>query len=548
VPQDQRSQARLVSKPFFNAVELSHFSLGLILPSEMEQLARVFGRYKKPIRLSFKKTKKLTVEDMKHLTAITQLTAFSTACEVDGSTLVCLTNLLSLHVPIVTSATLQQLSKLTHIQAQLVGDGDEKIDLSQLKSFDILDTRKSGPNWTCRNVTSMTYRSKAIPPEWLEKFKHLQVLKLECATTSLLRCQWPSGLPHLTSLSLGRIFLENINDVPWHQLQSLSLSYSGQTIDIAPLKQIALCTNLTSLNLHPINHQQIIDTINLSDLKQLGSMKVIIGQPIAYGSAIKLFRQSNKESMKNLHATIYRYDGSESLTEIGEMTNLESLKLNVQQSDLTDFSPLTSLTNLTSLVLTCSHCKGLDYITNMTKLNEIVIDCTRDNCAIDTLHASVFENLTRLMVSKVVKVLDIRGATRLQVLHFNSFNPESTLDFTLEEMQSLKEIEFGCLSQKISWNELAKLTALESIKTESFNEDESILVLRDLTRLTQLSNNMSLFNSSRKYFDLNDVAHLTRLQLVIIKVPPSSDTNKQVHSLNVNLPRLMELQVKLDFK
>jgi hypothetical protein len=314
------------------------------------------------------------------------------------------------------------------------------------------------------------------------------------------------------------------------------------------LKQIALCTNLTSLNLHPINHQQIIDTINLSDLKQLGSMKVIIGQPIAYGSAIKLFRQSNKESMKNLHATIYRYDGSESLTEIGEMTNLESLKLNVQQSDLTDFSPLTSLTNLTSLVLTCSHCKGLDYITNMTKLNEIVIDCTRDNCAIDTLHASVFENLTRLMVSKVVKVLDIRGATRLQVLHFNSFNPESTLDFTLEEMQSLKEIEFGCLSQKISWNELAKLTALESIKTESFNEDESILVLRDLTRLTQLSNNMSLFNSSRKYFDLNDVAHLTRLQLVIIKVPPSSDTNKQVHSLNVNLPRLMELQVKLDFK
>jgi hypothetical protein len=98
VPQDHRSQARLVSKPFFNAVELSHFSLGLILPSEMEQLARVFGRYKKPIRLSFKKTKKLTVEDMKHLTAITQLTAFSTACEVDGSTLVCLTNLLSLHV------------------------------------------------------------------------------------------------------------------------------------------------------------------------------------------------------------------------------------------------------------------------------------------------------------------------------------------------------------------------------------------------------------------------------------------------------------------
>jgi hypothetical protein len=533
--EDQFSNVRLVSKLFFDIVGLSHFNLGVTLSSEMEQLARVFGRYQGPLGLSFKKPEKLTAADLKHLTALTQLTSLSMKKHIEDSTLKYLTNLVSLDMldtQNITTSTLQSLSKLTHLRAQIVRDADVDVDvaLNQLESLNITST-KDWPNLRCDNLTSLTATSSSIvPQEWLAHFTRLKVLCL-ANTERLNSCviRVPTDLcANLTSLMLNKVSIENKIDIPWHQLKVLSLNAPPHFMDPSALRQISKCSNLASLRIIAVNNQALVDAIDVNNLKLLESFTLLVGGAAPFGSVRNLLPQLNKDTLKELQTSIW-HDHSDCLEEISKMTNLESLKLRLNkpsaQHDDVDTSPLMTLTKLTTLELTNHEGFGLENLTNLTRLNDLKIHDNDQKHTLETLHLSSFNNLTSLDIVRKVKVLKIRGATQLQRLCFEATRPpESDVEFDPEQMVCLKEISI-LSSRSIPWTDFAKCTALERIAIETFELDDSILALQSLKHLTRLANfQPGFFHTRCRHFDVNYLTSLTQLQSIDIVEPSGKCT------------------------
>eukprot|EP00029_Vermamoeba_vermiformis_P002463 TRINITY_DN12834_c0_g1_i1.p1 TRINITY_DN12834_c0_g1~~TRINITY_DN12834_c0_g1_i1.p1 ORF type:complete len:584 (+),score=44.52 TRINITY_DN12834_c0_g1_i1:423-2174(+) len=513
--EDQRSNVRLASRWFFDIVGSHQFDIGLVFPSEMEQLARVFGRDQKPLGLTFNKPQKLSPEDMRHLSTLTQITLLHTEGDIKGSTLIPLTDLASLEVANVTTTTLQHLSKLTHLHARITSDATDSAKLSNLASLELITSSSEWPNITCHNVTCLTLEYHGGTDDLLSN-----------APTKTTNYQLPTTMCHsITSLSLYHVLIENKNDVLWHQLKSLSLDMPSRFMDISALHHIAKCTNLTSLNVHCLSRQDMVDAINVYELKQLQSFTLLIGGRPPFGSVKNILLQLNKDTLKTLQTIIW-HDHQECITEISKMTELESLQLYVhhlsEQYETDDVSLLMTMTRLASLRLSTGRSKGLDKVTKLTDLHTLAVTYNNQDQTLDTLCLSALSNLTDLVVTDLVKVLDIRGATKLQCLTFNPpHKSESALEWSPDELGNLKEISIGVLSKLIPWIDLVKCTKLENINMDSFvDTDDSILVLQNLKRLTRLGHCDVYYNKAPcSHFNVDHLTRLSRLQRIELRVP-----------------------------
>lgn len=312
VPEDYRSNLFLVCRFIYNNFGRTQYNIGLIFPEEMTELARVVGQNKKQIGLKFVKPHKIKAADMKCLKTITQLRSLYIDGEVDGSTLVQLSHLVSLHVIHVTVSTLHHLSRLTHLCATISGDEDLTPNLSNLLSLEFINKTKHWPKMTCHNVSSLTVRSdlnheSRVPTEWLAQFKSIQqlTLKKEIPKT-LLKCVLPVDLAqHVTSLTLHQASIDSESDIPWHQLRHLSIEYIYCSFDHSTfypsvMQHISDCTSLTSLNLNLPFQDYDLNVIDLQKLKDLQSFTLTTG-----GQAVRnLLSSLHKDSLKTLHAVV----------------------------------------------------------------------------------------------------------------------------------------------------------------------------------------------------------------------------------------------------
>ena len=538
VPKEElRSHVRLVSRLFFDIVGQRNFDLGLIMPSEMEQVIRVFGRYNNAIGLSFNKLQKLSFEDMNQLTGLTHLTSLRAKENICNSTLVHLTTLEELEVPQIDITTLQQLSKLTSLQAKINVSDTSNWNGDQLKSFDLINRSDNWSNMTCRNVTSLTLRSKLDPPvEWLEQFKQLNSLTVDNLGTqsddlfaevdARIGCLLPPKLcNNLTSLSLGCAFLKNKSTFPWHQLMSLSMALTPELMDSTLLYYVPQCTNLTSLCISAtsICNKDLLKSLAIDGLKLQCLTLLISGRP-PFGCVLDVLRQAQKETLRALDVTIW-HEHQKCIAEISYMTNLESLKLCVRRAPPTfeadDVSPLMTLTQLTTLVLMADNCRGLENITKLTTLNDLVLPSAKHSSSLNTFNLSTFMNLTRLVLENIATNIYLRGPNRLKKLALDSsLNTESAVELVPEDMDFLKEILIGTLSTPIPWIDLSKCTALDTIVCDTFETGDSVAALEKLKRLTRLGNYDLFWSPQCMHFNVRYLTGLTRLQSVELIVPP----------------------------
>ncbi len=543
--EDQRSSVRLVSRTFFNIVGWSQFNIGVIVPSEVEQFVRVFGRYQKPIGLTFnkpniehalnvggstlKKTQKLGSDDIRRILALTQLTSLHIDSAIDSSILTQLSNLVSLKVGengVVTMSALHHLSKLTSLEAELTGDVADTALLSKLMTLHLTNKNNSWSNLTCPNVTFLTIQSPTSPPqEWLAKFKPKTVnIQNVNRFTASPHLYVPTGSwDHLTSLSVDHISIQNKDEVPWHQLKQLSLNFTRKSMDSSALTHVSKCTSLTSLNVTAVTNQDMVDSVDVREMKHLRAFTMLIGGFPPFGSVKNLLQQFNKDTLRSLWVTVY-HDHEDCFIEISKMTKLERLNLYVRNTTLDyepyDLSVLMTLTQLTSLMLRLGRYIGLKNLSNMTKLNSLRITRESPDHPLDKLSLSAFTNLTDLELTQCVNVVDIRGATQLQRLVYHAPDKsKSGIELVPDELRKLKEISIGTLANPIPWPDIAKFTALESILTDTFDMDDSISTLQNLKRLTLLGNRTMFTKSVCNHFDANHLAHLTQLQQIELIVP-----------------------------
>jgi hypothetical protein len=546
VPQeDLRSHVRLVSRLFFDIVGQRNFDLGLIMPSEMEQVIRVFGRYNNAIGLSFNKLQKLSSEDMNQLTVLTHLTSLRAKENICNSTLVHLTTLEELKVLQIDITTLQQLSKLTSLQAKINVSDTSNWNGDQLKSFDLINRSDNWSNMTCRNVTSLILRSKLDPPvEWLEQFKQLNSLtvgNLGTKSDARIGCLLPPKLCNLTSLSLGCAFLKNKPTFPWHQLMSLSMALTPELMDSTLLYNVPHCTNLTSLCISAtsIRDKDLLKSLAIDGLKLQGLTVLISGRP-PFGCVRDVLRQAKKETLRALDVTIW-HEHQKCIAEISYMTNLESLKLCVRRAPPTfeadDVSPLMTLTQLTTLVLMADNCRGLESITKLTTLNDLVLPSAKHSSSLDTFNLSTFTNLTRLVLENIATKIHLRGPNRLKKLALDSsLNTECAVELVPEDMDFLKEILIGTLSTPIPWIDLSKCTALDTIVCDTFETGDSVAALEKLKRLTRLGNYDLFWSPQCMHFNVCYLTGLTRLQSVELIVPPHTSQKDMIMK---NMPHIV---------
>ncbi len=517
-----------MSKLFFDIVGLSHFNLGLVLPSEMEQLVRVFGRYQKPLGLAFNKPHKLSVQDMAHLSSLTQLTCLSAKeAYIDGPTLIHLTNLVSLEAENITPATLQHLSKLTRLHVRRATNEIE-ITLPNLVSLELISKPEKALTWGQEDPAINIKLDDPTPIRSLSIDYQGGYNALFTDNPEYERCteyQFSANMfRNLTSLSLRKVLLKNEEDIPWHQLNSLSLYIPGPRMDISTLRHISKCTNLTSLNVLSVKSQHLIDAINVHELQKLQSFTLLMGGAAPFGSVKNLLPQLNTDTLKALHMIIFQ-DHKECIAEISRMTKLESLKLYVKHLhneayELDDVAPFMTMTQLTSLYLSVNKCKGLDNMTNLTNLQSLTISCDYHQ-PLESLNVSSLSNLTSLELMQVASLVNLRGITKLRNFAFDSQKKsESAIEMDPAELGNLEHISIGYLSEPIPWTDLARCTKLNGISTDSFVQtDDSILALQNLRQLTRLGHfDLYYSKSPCTHFDMNHLTTLTRLQHLEIRV------------------------------
>jgi len=117
---DVQRQIRRVCRLWFNVINYTHFTLGLILKSESDEFIKCFGRYNQPIGLRLTKDNKnsfLSDRSVSKITALTQLTQLDiTTCRSKGISYRQLTNLISLKTKHIRQSDLQRLTNLTQLE------------------------------------------------------------------------------------------------------------------------------------------------------------------------------------------------------------------------------------------------------------------------------------------------------------------------------------------------------------------------------------------------------------------------------------------------
>ncbi len=462
----------------------------------MSELTRVFGRYDKPIGLTFRKTNKLqnNITCLINLTQLTQLDIGRGSDLLDFEICNKLTNLQSLTAS-VSLAQLQHHTQLTELVAgQVLAENDQMFpaQLKRLKAKTILLYKEVTRYWGA----GLTQVEKKLHPEQYEKcfaalpnIKHLELDKMTCTLLPGIACHWTG----LESLSTGIA----VTNLPVNTMTALTVLANRQSGNFN--WDIAHLTNLRRL---AIFGDAFVKHLNLTPFTLLESLTLQLTSDLPFDDV----QLTQLISTKITHLDILT-SNQQNIAQVASLINLRQLKLNIGYGCHFDFAQLSHLTQLTSLSVD-SHVvthedDNIQACTSLTNLLELHLGVSVLND--EPLVLSDFTRLTHLSLSSGAPTVDVSNMTNLQCLETNYGQYSDLIGLsTLYSLTSLacNTLDYECCST---------LTSLQAL-TLHMAEEET----KELSKLTQLTA-LSIYCAQRNCEYLTRLTRLQSLKVMSLK-------------------------------
>lgn len=449
--------ARLINKHIFAIVDITHFTIGLIHDAEIKELIRVFGRYNKPIGLTFNKPYfiKDNVSCLKELTQLTSLDLNNQNTSLDISQL---TNLQ--RVTVVDA--LSQIQRMTRLR-------DLTIDIAHINSTSKIPTQLE--RLVVRNLTlherqeSITYCPHLTKLALLCDFKGYDKLlksmpNIRCLELTLQENVAKCHLTGLESLCTNGV----ITDLPVHTMTCLSVLENYTLRDT--IWDISHLTNLRRLY---FARQIFEDDLSLLPFTQLQSLT------LNDADADEFLTQLICSSITQLDISIRHGPHTSYLR---SFTNLRQLSVKLASVDEFDFAHLCNLTQLTGVKVHARRLQNLSLCTQLTNLLDLVITNALINEGTSALCQLI--RLTNLEVEGRSPKLDLSNLTNLVSLQLEENSGREVVG--LSTFARLTALKCSLTNAK----QLPSLTALRDLHLSGYVRTRSLVSLSKLTRLTSL--------------------------------------------------------------
>jgi hypothetical protein len=486
----QHQNIRRVCRQWFDLVNYSHFKLGLILNSEIDDFIKCFSRYNKPIGLTLHKDEDnsfLARRSVTKITTLTQLTYLDIVCDDKGIAFGRLTNLKSLKTKRITQHDLQQLTNLT------------KLELWRKIAIEYTDRRQLPTSLVSLRFPGYDAEENMSPSDRTQ-LKNLinqlpRVTKLFAyrGAESILKCT-----PNVQRLILQRyaVFPKNLFLTALYHLEahSTSVPHAQQTtltklttfdVDMREKWSIKCLTNLKEL------YMEYGWTTSISSLTDLRSLNIKWADTDKLISSIRFpekFTKLRVGSPSDIHVDLSAFTNLVELRLTGHYANTAFVASFYQLTRLAIRSPwqhtyLNSLTKLEDLSVTLQT-KGdfppydLD-LRALTRLKNLQLSVEKvDLLTSINLNAPQMENLTVLYYvwNKILLVpLTVHGCntlTRVTSLVGHFANP--LLNFTdLLQLTALKQLK-AWIPEGEDLSLLTRLRKLTSLHINSFIKQDLV--------------------------------------------------------------------------
>lgn len=365
----------------------------------------------------------------------------------------------------------------------------------------------------------------------IENFPNLDTLNLDLTGTAVDNLRVLSQLDNLQTLSLflGHSKIQDLTDlIPLRKLTTLTLQIRASSIQ--DLSDLTRLPNLTTLTLE-LDESQTPMIGSLHQAQKLRNLVLLVTgssnthDPAAIGFAARVqASELGLSKLTVLHQLQFLQLGFKAsditnLPNLGKLSNLTRLCLDVSESQITEFPALDSLLSLQSLTLVASngHIKQLPKLSQLKTLDTFI----------SNLDASEVVELP--LLPSGIKTL--RLDTRASELLLRSQNGAS-----LPELHDL-EIHLDRLKP---W-EVLTLTKLEQVGTLVLHLDSSqIEELPDLASLDNLNTLILYINghssSWARLSQFHNIAHLTlNVENSQTKTLPDLSAFGQLTDLRLNL-------------
>jgi hypothetical protein len=446
--EDTLRHLRLVYQRLFHFINVSHFSLGLILDSEMNELIRVFGRYHKPIRLTFRKLHKIDGHKLKMVETLTNLTSLNIGHRSLG--IEKLTNLQDLSAFIASNdmTSLRHLTQLTRLQTENLDHIPSSVQILIATNLQRLTTDAT------------------------------QLRELRCA--KLPDMETLEHVPYITTLVVHKVENETKSQHIFQQLTQLRVLHFPQCTELLntempALTKLELPTLWTNLNLET-NFRGLVNlkTLKIADAhlsSKASAALTLLHQLEDVGLHFKRDRYAYQLKAPTSLCTLRLQfmHGDCDLSHFTRFTQLMHFSMQAQ-GEIKNSQSVTHLSNLQFLMLATANPRDDLYLTltPMRHLTHLTMHCSGD--------LEGLTNLAKLMlISK--KVVYVGG---------------------LPSLTNLTELNASCLEN--DWRELKNLTKLRQLKLR--NGD--LLHLTGLVQLTSLT--------AKNVTNCSALLALTRLQ------------------------------------
>jgi hypothetical protein len=448
---------RMVNKRIYSLISISHFTIGLIHDAEMEELVRVFGRYDRPIGLTFKKPYyiKNNISRLAQLTQLTsldinpsyitrkfeQLTNLRLTClsinSVHVSTLKCLTALEQLTTNRISMPAVDTLPCLTQITKLTL-----KFDVNSYQSL-----------YTMPNIKHL----HLTPPD----DPNMLLTSLNCRLTGLESLSTPVMVVPL----------------PAHTMTSLTV-----LMNQFDTEELSKLTNLRRLDIN--NNTTNVLTEFMRSLLPFTSLESLAIKGLIFDP---FFTQLNSSNIRELVISISR---ARNVEHLATFTNLRHLSLHLEDNDIFSMEELSTLTRLTSVHVTgCSDTENVNACTALKNLLELHLEQLEATLAYVTL--SYLTKLTNLSLGGVKSFIDLSNMTNLKRLFIAKkrvFDRPTIVGLsTLTNLTSLDASIDPCTYQIISLTSLQEFSSLDYVNApdlESMSNLCRLTLLRGQTRGT----------------------------------------------------------------
>ncbi len=216
-----------------------------------------------------------------------------------------------------------------------------------------------------------------------------------------------------------------------------------------------------------------------------------------------------------------------------EITDLKNLKtLDINQTQVSDLSPLTGMTALQTLLLNRTQVSDLSPLTGMTALQALILDQTQVS------DLSPLTGMTALQVLTLnqTQVSDLSPLTGMTALHRLYLNQTQVRDLSpLTGMTALQTL----LLNQTQVRDLSPLTGMTALHTLWFDQTQ----VSDLSPLTGMTALQGLRFNQTQVSDLSPLTGMTALQALILNQTQVSDLSPLTGMTALQVLQLNQTQV-----